>query len=254
MTADSFCLDQDSCSVSDSPMAQEPQSKRARVEVQIPAFDKVDLDKLTLKDHGKGKNGAPRVFPLVAGEAVRFNLTPAGWLNTPFGFDVDSKFEKPSFLGGKEPENSGTPEGLNLRINLNKAETEFLTQLDSRCQESFENIVKGAKWNDLVSENPLFKTTSAKVMVILKGEGMTKIAVVVDDKVVRGEGWEFLKSFVDSQNAFRQAEVKLVVRVKKLWNVAGKAGIKLEATQLVLRPTERPKEADAFGDDSELLA
>jgi len=42
--------------------------------------------------------------------------------------------------------------------------------------------------------------------------------------------------------------------VNKLWNVGGKAGIQLEATQIVLRPGDRPKEADAFGDDSELWA
>jgi hypothetical protein len=42
----------------------------------------------------------------------------------------------------------------------------------------------------------------------------------------------------------------------KLWNVGGKAGIKLEATQIVLRPgaNTRPQEVDAFADDAELLA
>jgi hypothetical protein len=73
---------------------------------------------------------------------------------------------------------------------------------------------------------------------------------VQDGKVIRGEGWEFLKLYVDS---LRHAEVKAVLRLKKLWNVAGKAGIKLEATQLVLKATEKPTEADVFGDDSVLL-
>ena len=252
MSSDSFCLDRASCSNSDSPMAQQPQSKRARVEIEVPSFEKVDLSQFTLKDHGKGKNGH-RAFPSVTGESVRFNLTPGGWLKTPFGFDVDTKFEKPSFLGGKEPENPGTPEGLNLCINIDKVEADFLTQLDGLCKDGFDELVKGTKWTELVGENPLFGTFSAKVTVVLKGEGLTKIAVVADNKVTRGEGWDFLKPFLDSQNGFRQAQVKLVVRVKKLWNVAGKAGIKLEATQMVLRPTERPKEADAFADDSELL-
>ena len=43
-------------------------------------------------------------------------------------------------------------------------------------------------------------------------------------------------------------------RVKELWNVGGKAGIQLEATQIVLRPGDRPKEVDAFSNDAELLA
>jgi len=234
-------------------MAQ--QQKRARVEIEVPSFAKVDLSQFTLKDHGKGNNGHRAFpFPLVAGEAVRFNLTPSGWLKAPFGFDVDTKFEKPSFLGGKEPENAGMPEGLSLRINADKAEADFLTQLDGLCKDAFNQLAKGSKWNELVGENTLFDNYFVKVMVILKGEGLTKIAVVADNKVKRGEGWEFLKPFIDSNNAFRQADVKLVVRVKKVWNVAGKAGLELEATQLVLRPTERPKEADAFADDSELLA
>ena len=55
-------------------------------------------------------------------------------------------------------------------------------------------------------------------------------------------------------DSFRHAEMKLVVRVKKIWNVSGKAGLKLEATQIVLRPTERPVEANVFADDAELLA
>ena len=42
----------------------------------------------------------------------------------------------------------------------------------------------------------------------------------------------------------------------KLWNVGGKAGIKLEATQIVLRPgaNPQPQEVDALSNDSELLA
>jgi len=236
-------------------MAQQPQSKRARVEAEIPSFDKVDLSKFTLKDYGKSKNGGNghKAFPLVAGESIQFNLTPGGWLKTTFGFDVNTKFEKPSFLGGKEPETVGTPEGLNLRINIDKAEGDFLTQLDGLCKDAFEELVKKVEWNLLVGETPVFSTYFCKVTVVLKGDGLTQIAIVADNKVTRGEGWEFLKPFLDSNNGFRQADVKLAVRVKKLWNVAGKAGVKLEATELVLRPLGRPK-ACAFGDDSELLA
>ena len=48
--------------------------------------------------------------------------------------------------------------------------------------------------------------------------------------------------------------MKLVAKVQKLWNVSGGAGVKLEATQIVLRTTERPREVNAFGNDDELLA
>ena len=233
-------------------MAEQPPAKKARTEFQVPPFTAVKLDDFSLKDKGKGKNGGHVVFPLIGGNEIRFNLTPVDWLKTPFGFDVSSKYENPSFLGGKEPERAGTPEGLSLRINAPQAEMEFLGKLDEAAQTALPDIVK-ATWNPLLSDNQLYKTTSFKVNVVLKGDGLTQIAVVADGQVVRGEGWDFLKTYIDSGNTFRQADVKLTSRVKKLWNVASKAGLSLEATQLVLRVHERPKEASAFSDDWALL-
>ena len=228
----------------------EPAAKRARIEIK--SYTEIDLSEFALKDKGKGKNGH-LAYPLLGGETIRFNLSPSEWLRTPFGFDVDSKFEKPSFLGGKEPEKANSSEGLSLRLDLADGQAEFLTELDKTAAEAFAKIVD-AKWNPLVATNPLFKSSLCKVSVILKGSDLTKLAIVVDGKVHRGEGWEFLEPFVTRCNAFKWADVKITARVKKLWNVAGKAGLGLEATQLVLKPSERPTEEDAFGDDDELLA
>ena len=225
----------------------ESAAKRARIEVK--PFQDLDLNQFVLKNNGKGKNG-PIVYPLIAGEPIRFNLTINDWLQTPFGFDLETKFEKPSFLGGKDPEKPGTPEGLNLRLNLQPAQAEFLSKLDNAARKAFADITT-ANWNPLVNANAILRLSSCKVAVILKGDGLTKLAIVQNSKVERGEGWEFLQGY---NSNFKRAEVKLTVRVKKLWNVAGKAGLSLEATQLVLRPTEKPTEQDAFGDDQELLA
>ena len=155
-------------------------------------------------------------------------------------------------MGGKEVEN-GASEGVGLRVDLFAQQAEFLKLLDATAQEAFAKIVD-AKWNQLVAASPVFKSLLCKVAVNLKGSDLTQLAVVVDGKVERGEGWEFLEPYVKRFNSFKFAEVKLTVKVRKLWNVAGKAGLGLEATQLVLKPTERPKEANAFADDSELLA
>ena len=231
-------------------MADERVTKRARIEVK--PFTELDLKEFSLRDKGKGANGRI-VFPILGGDVIRFNLTQSDWLRTPFGFDVDSRYETPSFLSGKVPEKANASEGLSLRIDLAPGQADFLTKLDKAAREAFANIAE-AKWNDLVSENPLFKSALCKVAVILKGADLTKIAVVVDGKVERGKGWDFLEPFVRRCNAFKHTDVKLTVRVKKLWNVAGKAGLGLEATQLVLKPSERPAEVDAFADDSELLA
>jgi len=221
-----------------------PPAKRARIEV--PAFLDLDLSKLSLKSSGVGPGGGLRVYPSLDGEAIRFNLTPHKWLSTPYGFDVSTQYEErvPSFLSGKPPAN-GAPEGLSLKISLDQSEAGFLESLDSGCQQRFSALTR-ATWN------PLVKDGFCKATAVLTGpqEGLTKIAIVQGGKVIRGEGWEFLKPYIDS---LRHAELKVVLRLKKLWNVAGKAGIKLEATQLVLKATEKPTEADVFGDDSALL-
>ena len=85
--------------------AMEHATKRARIAVK--PFQDIDLDKFVLKNNGKGKNGH-NTFPLIAGEPIRFNFTPAGWVETPFGFDTSGNYENPSFLGGVPPEKKGT--------------------------------------------------------------------------------------------------------------------------------------------------
>ena len=228
----------------------EPAAKRARIEVK--PYTEIDPSELALKDKGKGKNGH-LAYPHMAGETIRFNLSPSEWLRTPFGFDVDGKYEKPSFLGGKEPEKANSSESLSLRLQLSEEPAKFLAELDVTAAEAFAKIVD-AKWNLLVAMNPLFKNSLCKVSVILKGSDLTKLAIVVDGKVHRGEGWEFLEPFIARCNAFKFADVKITVKVKKLWNVAGKAGLGLEATQIVLKPSQGATEEDAFANDDELLA
>ena len=75
--------------------------------------------------------------------------------------------------------------------------------------------------------------------------------IVKDGKVQRGEGFDFLKTFDGSLN---NAQVKLVFRVRKVWQHSGKAGLSLEATQLALTPTEKAVEENVFADDEALLA
>ncbi len=233
-------------------MAEQGPSKRARREIEVKPFQQVDLAQFKLKDNGKGKNGH-LAYPSIDGGPIRFHLTPSEWVRTPFGFDIDGKYEKPSFLGGKAPEKEGASECLSLRLEVPQEQADFLDKLDMTCKEAFLKIAEG-KWNDIVTTNPVFKNFMCKIGVVLKGNDLTKIAIVLDGKVERGEGWVFIEPFYKRCNGFKNAEVKMSVKVRKLWNVAGKAGLVLEATQLVLKPAERPVEKDLFADDSELLA
>ena len=229
--------------------AMQSAAKRARIEVK--SFQEIDLSKFTLKNNGKGKSGL-NTYPLVTGESIRFNLTPSGWLKAPFGFDISGKYEYPSFLGGPAPEKEGTPEHLSLRLNLQPEQAEFLGKLDAAAHKAFADLTE-ATWNPLVVTDDVRKIDSSKVKVVLKGGDLTKLTIVRNGTVTRGEGWDFLMSFLVTSYNCRMAEVKLTTRVKKLWNVAKKAGLSLEATQLVLR-IDKPIEEEAFGDDAELLA
>ena len=151
-------------------MAASAPNKRAREEIAVPRFDVVDLEQFVLKDNGKGKTGH-RTFPLVAGEQIRFNLTPNGWLVVPFGFDLSSQYEKPSFLSGEAA--SKASEGLSLRIHLQQDETDFLKKLDEKCKNAFTNIVSScSNWNDLVAPGNMFCPNSVKVVVPLTGPDM----------------------------------------------------------------------------------
>ena len=237
---------------SDEAMSSNGEGSNKRARIEVAPILELDLELFSLKDKGKGKNGH-NSYPLIKNEVIRFNLTDGDWFRVPFGFDVNSKFEKPSFLGGKAPENANASEGLSLKVELPEDRARFMQNLDLKASAEFAKLAE-AKWNALLSTNPLFNTTLMKVAVILKGSELTKIAIVADGKVHRGEGWDFLEPFVGRCNAFKYADVKMTVRVKKLWHVAGKAGLGLEATQLVLRPSERPTEVDAFDNDDELLA
>ena len=149
----------------------EPAAKRTRVEVkEVKPFQEMDLDKFTLKT-GKSKNGNYTYYiPLVDCASVLVNLTPERecWLDAPFGFDTSCKFEVPSFLGGKAPEKEGATEGLNLRLNLQTEQAEFLRKLDGAAQKAFAEVASST-WNPLVSEDAVRNSPVCKVMVVLKG-------------------------------------------------------------------------------------
>ena len=221
--------------------------KRARVEVQ--SFTEVHVEDLKLKALDlTTDSGSP--FVTLLGLAS-FNLTPTGWLCTRYGFDLNSKYGKPSFLGGEKPENAKS-ESLTLRVSLDAATTAFLKKLDEKASEEYKKI-RDVHWQPLVTEDLLFNGgVTVKAHVVLAGSPLTKLTVVDEQKVDRGEGWEFLKMYLDRKaNIFNNADVKVCLRVKSVWCKDGKAGISLSATRLVLRPLA---EVDPFGDDAELLA
>ena len=236
----------------DNTSAEDMAAKKARTEVVN--YTDMALEKINIKEIGKSKNGSPTMLVLHDGFGVTFNLTPSGWLSSKHGFDVNCQYNKPSFLHGEKPAEGVTSENLAIRIYLDDAQAKFLQEIDQKAKEAYTKVHQ-AEWKGLVAQDRLFGgDCSVKVHVCLEGKDLTKLTVVKDGKVDRGEGWAFLKDYMGSCNNFKNADVKVCLRFKSVWNVKGMAGLKLCATRIVLRGVAALEEDDPFADDDELLA
>jgi hypothetical protein len=241
----------DACSTNGSERAQ----KRQSVET-VKSFDDIDVEAARIKEVKRTTQSAEKgagkyLIPLVENEMTSFNLSPCDWSTIPFGFDTSGNFERPSFLTGGTAE-STKQEGLHIRMSVAGPQVDFLQRLDLAFAVEYTKIDETSKWSELLGKS-LFQEALVKVFVPLSGHHLCPIKVVADGKVVKGEGWEFLKGHLLSHSNFRRAEVKVVAKVMRIWNMNDKAGMSLIATQLVVRPLVKPMEADAFP-DSDLLA
>ena len=221
--------------------ASEPSPKRVKVE--LPSLGNLDLQQLVLADNGIARNGSKLLMPLMGKTKVLFNLIPKGFLKAPFGFDVSSKYEKPSFLSGAEPRRS---EGLSLVLQLGDNETKHLQSIDSIFQHKYAEFDKKSQWHDMLGGNDKYGA-SLKVKVVLKGEGLTQLKIVSGNTVCTGYGWEFLQPFMAENRNFRSCRCKATVALSQLWCVSRKAGLCLTATHLVLAP---PDPSSAFENDT----
>ena len=226
--------------------------KRARFE--MPSFKDLDLQKLSLKDNGLNRQGnAKLVLPLYGGNKLCFNLTPAGFLKTPFGFDTSCKYEKPSFLMGNF---AGKSESLSLVLQLGEEEAEFFKNVNEFYKQKFAELDKKPHWHDLVNFTDKYGPVG-KVKVVLDGENQTQIKIAGEDKSIRtGYGWTFLKPYLDENRNFRGCRCKVSVKLTSLWCKLGKAGLMLTATHLVLAAPEKEEgwgDCEVFEDEA-LLA
>ena len=228
----------------------EPSPKRAKIE--MPSFKDLNLEKLSLKDNGMNRQGSAKlVLPLFDGKKLSCNLTPAGFLKTPFGFDTSCKFEKPAFLMGTT---AGKTEGLNLVLQLGSEEAAFFRGVNEFFKCKYAELDKKPQWHDLLNETEKFGAVG-KVKVILDGENQTQLKVVGVDKQIRtGYGWEFLKDYMEGNRNFRGSRCKVSLNLTNLWCVSRKAGLTLTATHIVLAPAEKTEEwgcwDEVFEDDA----
>ena len=168
--------------------------------MEVQSFVEVRVEDLKLKElvDVKTDSGAPSV---VVNGLTPFNPTPSGWLLTRCGFDLNCKYGKPSFLGGQKSEKAKS-ESLSTRIVLDTKTTAFLKNLDEKVSEEYKKI-HDVPWQPLVSEDLLFNGgSSVKVQVALTGAPLTKLTAVDNEKVDRGEGWEFLQDYLEKKVNF----------------------------------------------------
>ena len=93
-------------------------AKKARTEVV--SYADMALEKLQIKEIGKSRNGSPTMVVLHDGYGFTFNLTPAGWLNSKYGFDVHCKYGRPSFLVNAPLPDIAASESLAIRLSIDR--------------------------------------------------------------------------------------------------------------------------------------
>ena len=222
-----------------------PAAKRAKV-VAAVAFSDCDPSKLEVKTH-KDEKGAVYYHAALGGEAPRFNLTPAGCLKVIYGFDMAGAVEMRSFNSKVLAKPN---ESLGIRVQVADELLDFLGKLDRQCRELFQQTGASHEWSPMVAHNDKYNNDTVKLSVGLTGQ-CAALKVRVGDEVLKGEGWQFLKDNADDpRSAFSGAEAKVAVKLR-LWTQDKKAGVSLVATQLFLKPREKPAvvEEDAFADD-----
>jgi hypothetical protein len=109
---------------------------------------------------------------------------------------------------------------------------------------------KKPQWKPLVKD--LDGDKLVKVSVNLVGEDCASLAVQPREggDAASGSGWAFLQPLLKPANYFRHADTKAVVKLTRVWNYNGYAGVKLLAQQLRMRPAEvdEEEEEDPFAD------
>ena len=161
-------------------------------------------------------------------------LTPAAgeWLRVCF--DVDTKH------ASTLKDDKGEPVAFKLVIDVKDKQEEFMLKLDKRLRELFAPGDK-IDWLPILLE----KAEHASSFSIKVSMRNTTIKIFDGKEIRNGSGWEFVKDF-----QFQNANAKVAFAPVRVWEKDGKAGVALEATELVLKEGEaRPKMADFFSLD-----
>ena len=222
--------------------------KRARMTEAVP-YTEVDFEKLSLnvrEDKDKRK-----FIDLVSdGFVPHMNLTPTGSLEVIYGFEMTGSMENRSFNSTAEAKSKN--ESLSIVVSCLAELATTLKLIDERCNLLYFNQGFKGEWKTLVPDGSDEGSKNVRMHVCLKGD-CTPIKVKADE-MLKGEGFDFLKTCPGSEVGFRSAKVKITVK-PRIWEITGKtglaAGVSLAATFLFIQPGAKKAHVDPFADDDE---
>ena len=208
--------------------------KKPRVCEAYP-FEEFPFKKLRLKKPEFVTNSVFSIPELKDTTRMPFvNLTPSTgqWLRVCFDVDVAH--------ASTLKDDKGVPLAFKLVIDVQDKQEEFMLNMNKRLRELSAPDAK-VDWLPILME----KAEHASSFSIKVSMRNTCIKIY-DGKDLRvGKGWEFVKDL-----SFQNANAKVAFAPVRVWEKDGKAGVALEATELVIQEGEiRTKMADCFSVD-----
>jgi hypothetical protein len=217
--------------------SDEMAAKRARIEPTAQAFDKIDVDSLSVKVVEMKDD--PMYLTVYNHQEVQVIMHPDEPAVILRGFDMFGEKEQTK-LNSNVPGAKGTR--LSLYVTMDEAQVKFLGAASEKIRESFASE-EGVEWHSpLPKKKPGYENDAVSTKVVLEGKpgSLTTLKIKNGDVAAAGEGWEFLQQQVARNRAyaFTGAEMKAVIKLRP-WKKDGKAGLELVATQLALKVVER---------------
>ena len=203
-------------------MNSEQEQKKARVNEAFPFMDFPLKDLMLRKPifETKSTYSIPALKDSVRNPFV--NLTPnkGEWLRICFDVDVEQ--------ASTQKDAKGTPLAFKLVYDVKDKQEEFMKELDKRFQDLLGPSEKRDWMPILVDKIEYASSISMRVNL------RSTCIKIYDGKELRtGKGWDFVKDF-----RFQNSLAKVAFLPVRVWEKDGKAGVALEAAELVLHEGE----------------
>jgi hypothetical protein len=222
----------------------------APVQHEVPVYpcSNVDASLLVVKERGKSKNG-PIIGVSYNSNRLALNLTAGKeWLTTPFGMERNSMFAKES----AEVEFDSLPFSIELPDSSDAQRA--IEALDASAKEQLQKFMPNVQWHPSIRKTEGYPDR-LNPKVVLRTTNMRDCTTFHvrphGREIVKGSGADFIEPLLKANRNFRQAKVKLVIALHKIWVNGGKAGIVWRVVTMVadLPQQQEIVYEEVFGDD-----